>query len=184
MVPFRHYIDLLFATFTSSCGPWVCLTSSVLLHLPESCCSAHAVLCLTLLHTARAMEMLQSAFPAPPWDAMAAGKHSLTHGACRPRAQCDACTKRGYGSTRAVAWRGPSLPSITCSPESSTAETTGIPSGGLQFGTGGDSWGQAAPAGPAALSSIRACAGECMASKLIALFICLIKLERCHRGVE
>lgn len=80
-----------------------------------------------------------------------------------------------------MAWRGPSLPSITCSPESSTAETTGIPSGGLQFGTGGDSWGQAAPAGPAA---IRACAGECVASKLIALFICLIKLERCHRGVE
>lgn len=146
--------------------------------LLSPCC---AVLCLTLLHTARAMEMLQSAFPAPPWDAMAAGKHSLMHGACRPRAQCDACTKRGYGSTRAVAWRGPSLPSITCSPESSTAETTGIPSGGLQFGTGGDSWGQAAPAGPAA---IRACAGECVASKLIALFICLIKLERCHRGVE
>lgn len=146
--------------------------------LLSPCC---AVLCLTLLHTARAMEMLQSAFPAPPWDAIAAGKHSLTHGACRPRAQCDACTKRGYGSTRAVAWRGPSLPSITCSPESSTAETTGIPSGGLQFGTGGDSWGQAAPAGPAA---IRACAGECVASKLIALFICLIKLERCHRGVE
>ena len=146
--------------------------------LLSPCC---AVLCLTLLHTARAMEMLQSAFPAPPWDAIAAGKHSLTHGACRPRAQCDACTKRGYGSTRAVAWRGPSLPSITCSPESSTVETTGIPSGGLQFGTGGDSWGQAAPAGPAA---IRACAGECVASKLIALFICLIKLERCHRGVE
>lgn len=146
--------------------------------LLSPCC---AVLCLTLLHTARAMEMLQSAFPAPPWDAIAAGKHSLTHGACRPRAQCDACTKRGYGSTWAVAWRGPSLPSITCSPESSTAETTGIPSGGLQFGTGGDSWGQAAPAGPAA---IRACAGECVASKLIALFICLIKLERCHRGVE
>lgn len=76
------------------------------------------------------------------------------------------------------------LPSITCSPDSSTAGTTGMPNGELQFGTGGDSWGQAAPAQPAALSAIRACAGECMASKLIALFICLIKLERCHQRVE